>query len=96
MKKILLAIFILFFCAQGAYCDNLMIGTYKAETDFGLIDGFKWNLRKKDREGKKIIEVKADDPTEVEKAAKEKFSPNNQAMSEYELLRYMQHNVVPF
>jgi|GEM_PF-1296980 len=95
MKKVLLAIFVLFFCAPGAYSDNLMIGTYKPETDFGLIDGFKWNIGK-NRQGKKIIEVKADDPTEVEKAAQEKFSPRNQVMSEYELLRYMQNNVVPF
>lgn len=90
-----MAILVLFFCAQGAYCDNLIIGTYKPETDFGLIDGFKWNIGK-DKKGRKFVEIKADDPSEVEKAARERFSPQNQVMSEYDLLKYMQNNVVPF
>ncbi len=95
MKRILPAIFILFLCAQSAYCNNLIIGTYKPETEYGLIDGFKWNVGR-DRQGKKFIELKAEDPTEIERVEREKFSPKNQVMSEYDLLRYMQNNVVPF
>ena len=95
MKRFLLAVFVLFFGAQGAYCDNLIIGTYKPETEYGLIDGFKWNIGR-NKQGKKIIEIKAEDPTEIQRVEREKFSPKNQIMSEYDLLKYMQNNVVPF
>ncbi len=72
-----------------------MIGTYKPETEYGLIDGFKWNFGKREN-GQKFVEIKSETESEIKRVEREKFSPKNQVQSEYELFRFMEQNIVPF
>ncbi len=69
------------------------IGTYKTETDYGLIDGFKFNVFGK-REGEKMIELKSETKEGKEEIEREKNNPVEQ--DEYQLFRFIQENTVPF
>jgi len=95
VKKIFLAIFILIFCAQNASWAAILIGTYKPETDYGLIDGFKWNFGKK-KGNSKFLELKSETETEAERIEREKRSPKYPVQNEYELFKQMEYGVVPF
>ena len=50
MKKIIAFICILIFL-NGFFCPvfAINIGTYKTETEYGLLDGFKFNWKRKDK-----------------------------------------------
>lgn len=100
MKKVLLLTLLIFFAActvcstEKAIAFN--IGTYQAETEYGLIDGFKFNFGKK-KEGEKFIEVKSETPEEIKRLEREKINPPKKSESyEYEIYRFIQQNTVPF
>lgn len=63
-------------------CFALNIGTYKTETEYGLIDGFKFNWKKE--KGEKFIEVR--EPSTKKELDKEYEYYKE---SEYERTRYM-------
>ena len=61
------------------------IGTYKSESEYGLLDAFEFNWKKKNRQdGKKFIQLKED----VYRKRTDKDREND-LETEYERTRYM-------
>ena len=90
MKKIFLVLFILFL-QLPSFAVNF--GTYKTETDYGLIDGFKFNFFNK--EGKPLVELKSETEEEKIRLEKEKDKPKEE-QDEVRLYRFMLENTVAF
>jgi len=91
MKKIfcLLALLLLF---QGSsFAVNF--GSYKAETDYGLLDGFKFNFFNK--EGKPLVELKSETQEEKERLEREKDKPK-EVQDDVRLYRFMLEDTVAF
>ena len=93
MNKIKAIFLFLFFLSSLSASYALNIGTYKSETDYGLIDGFKFNVFGR-REGEKMIELKSETKEDIERREREKNVPVEQ--DEYQLFRFIQENTVPF
>ena len=91
MKKFfcLLALLILF---QGSSF-AVTFGTYKTETDYGLLDGFKFNFFNK--EGKPLVELKSETEEEIERLEREKDKPK-EVQDDVRLYRFMLENTVAF
>ena len=70
------------------------IGTYKSDTEYGLIDGFKFNVFGR-REGDKMIQLKSETQEEKERLEREKEKPSEK-QDEYQLFKFIQENTVPF
>ena len=66
-----------------APCFALNIGTYKTETEYGLLDGFKVNWKRKDKSQKFIEPREQSTKKEIEKEYE------NYKESEYERTRYI-------
>lgn len=84
MKKILKKLIILLLIIQTAipvYAIN--IGTYKTETEYGLLDGFKFNWKRKDK-STPFIEPR-------EQSTKQEYEKEYQDYkdSEYERTKFM-------
>lgn len=82
-KFLILTISFVLFSVPVLPCSAVNVGTYKTETEYGLIDGFKFNWKKKDK-SQKFLEVK-ENPT-IEQSKKEM---KNYKESEYERIKYM-------
>ena len=93
MNKIKAIFLFLFFLSSLSAAYALNIGTYKSETDYGLIDGFKFNVFGR-REGEKMIELKSETEGDIERSGIQKNVPIEQ--DEYQLFRFIQENTVPF
>ena len=93
MKKIKAFLFLALFLLSLNGANAMNIGTYKSETDYGLIDGFKFNVFGR-REGEKMIELKSETKEDIERREREKNIPVEQ--DEYQLFRFIQDNTVPF
>lgn len=93
MKKIKALLFLALFLLSLNGANAMNIGTYKSETDYGLIDGFKFNVFGR-REGEKMIELKSETKEDIERREREKNVPVEQ--DEYQLFRFIQDNTVPF
>ena len=91
MKKIfvILALLLLF---QGSSF-AVTFGTYKTETDYGLIDGFKFNFFNK--EGKPLVQLKSETKEEIERLEREKDKPK-EVQDDVRLYRFMLENTVAF
>ena len=84
MKKIIAYIFIAILVTEPFVpCFAISVGTYKTESEYGLLDGFKINWKRKDK-SQKFIEVR-EESTQEEKAKQMK----NYHDSEYERTKYM-------
>lgn len=99
MKKIV--VLFLIFIATIPEVFALNFGMYKPEEDYGLIDGIKLNLGKKDRaEGKKVIELKTENPEEQKRLEKEKArweaNKDQKADDEYQMFKFMLDDTIPF
>ena len=70
-----------------------VFGTYKAETDYGIIDGFKWNFF--NRDGKPFVELKSETKEEQERLEREKNKPK-EVQDDVQLYRFMIDNTVAF
>ena len=94
MKKILFLILILnFFLPVFA----VNFGMYKPEEDYGLIDGFKWNLLKRDKNAP-LVQLKSETEEEKARIEREKDKPK-QKMSdadEVQLYRFMLEDTAVF
>ena len=92
MKKFfcLLTIFLLF--QNSSFAINF--GTYKAETDYGIIDGFKWNFFNR-QEGQPLVQLKSETKEEQERIEKEKNKPK-EVQDDIRLYRFMLENTVAF
>ncbi len=82
-KQIALGILLIFIFMPVLPCFAINVGTYKTETEYGLLDGFKFNWKRKDK-STPFIEPR-EQSTEFEKAKEYK----EYAESEYERTRYM-------
>ncbi len=88
-KFILLAILM---CSVSAFAVN--IGTYKTETEYGLIDGFKWNFFNRDKDTP-LVQLKSETKEEQIRLEKEKLKPKEE-VDERQLYRFMLENTTAF
>lgn len=82
-KKLLVLMLMLAISLSVVPTFAINVGTYKTETEYGLLDGFKINWKRKDK-SKPFIEPRQES-SEFEKAKELK----NYKESEYERTRYM-------
>ena len=92
MKKIFLVLALILLFQSSGFAVNF--GSYKAETDYGLIDGFKWNFFNRE-EGKPLIQIKSETQEEQARIEKEKNKPK-ETQNEVQLYRFMLDNTVAF
>ena len=95
MKKILFVFSILF--ALQLSCFAINFGTYKTESDYGLIDGFKWNFFNRDKDAP-LVQLKSDTEEEKARLEKEKNKPKEK-LSDYEevqMYRFMLEDTVVY
>ena len=84
MKKIIILLFLLtLFVETIQPCFAVNIGTYKTETEYGLLDGFKINWKRKDKTTPFI------EPREQSTRFEKERDMRNYDESEYERTRYM-------
>ena len=91
MKKIFFAI-ILSFTLLPVFAVNF--GTYKTETEYGLIDGFKWNFFNKDKDTP-LVQLKSETQEEQKRLEREKNKPKEE-IDEARMYRFMLENTVAF
>ncbi len=82
-KKIAILLLFIFFSASALECFAINIGTYKTETEYGLLDGFKFNWKRKDK-SQPFIEPR-EQSTQFEKEREYKYYKE----SEYERTKFM-------
>lgn len=92
MKKIILTVFISFFALNCALAVNF--GTYKAEEEYGLIDGFKWNFFNREK-GQPFVQLKSETPEEIERQKREQDKPKP-VQDDVQLYKFMLDNVVVY
>ena len=92
MKKLFLSVFISFLFVPSAFAMNF--GYYKAETDYGLIDGFKWNFFNRDKNAP-LVQIKSETEEEKIRIEKEKNKPKP-TQDDVQLYKFMLDNVVAF
>lgn len=91
MKKIY---FIILFLIISLPTYAVNFGTYKTETEYGLIDGFKWNIFNREK-GQPLVELKSETKEEQIRIEKNKNKPKEE-IDEVQLYRFMTEDVVAF
>ena len=91
MKKIFCLLALLLLFQNSSFAINF--GTYKAETEYGLIDGFKFNFFNK--EGKPFVQLKSETEEEQARIEREKDKPK-EVQDDIRLYRFMLDNTVAF
>jgi len=93
MKKILFVFLVLFAFQLPNYAVNF--GTYKTETDYGLIDGFKWNFFNREK-GAPLVQLKSETEEEKARLEKEKDKPKEKMTDaeEVQMYRFMLEDTV--
>ena len=92
MKRILLIAVLLFVTQIPSFAVNF--GTYKTETEYGLIDGFKWNFFNREK-GKPLVELKSETKEEQIRLEREKNKPKEE-QDDVQLYRFMLDDTVAF
>jgi len=92
MKKIFLLIFTVFLFCSPSFAINF--GSYKPETDYGLIDGFKWNFFNREK-GQPLVEIKSETKEEQLRIEREKNKPKEE-QDDIQLYRFMVDDIVAF
>ncbi len=69
-------------------------GLYKPETDYGLIDGFKWNFFNRE-DNAPLVQIKSETKEEQQRIEQEKLRPQPK-QDEVQLYRFMLDNTVAF
>ena len=92
MKKLFLLFLFMYFTFSPVFAINF--GHYKSETDYGLIDGFKWNFFNRE-ENQPLVQVKSETQEEKIRIEKEKAKPK-QEQDDVQLYKFMIDNVVAF
>ncbi len=91
MKKIFLLVMFLFIAMP---CFAINFGTYKTETEYGLIDGFKWNLFGREK-GQPLVQLKSETEEEKIRIEKNKNKPKEE-QDEIQMYRFMVDDIVAF
>ena len=95
MKKILFLIFISSVFAIPSFGVNF--GMYQPESEYGLVDGFKWNFFGREK-GQPFVQLKSETEEEKARIEKEKDKPK-QKMSdaeEVQMYRFMLEDTAVF
>ncbi len=92
MKKLFLLTVTFCFILSPVYAINF--GTYKTETEYGLIDGFKWNFFNR-QEGEPLVQLKSETKEEQIRLEKEKLKPKEE-QDEVQLYRFMLQDTVAY
>ena len=92
MKKIFFTLSILLIFQGLSLAVNF--GSYKSETDYGLIDGFKWNFFNRG-ENQPLVQIKSETKEEQERIEREKNKPKEE-QDDIRLYRFMLENTVAF
>ncbi|MBQ9150010.1 hypothetical protein IJX73_03670 [bacterium] len=92
MKKIFFIALITLFIQVPSFGINF--GTYKPETDYGLIDGFKWNFFNREKDTP-LVQIKSETKEEQARIEKEKNRPKEE-QDEIQLYRFMLDDTVAF
>lgn len=92
MKKILFVIICLIITQIPSFAINF--GTYKTETEYGLIDGFKWNFFNREKD-QPLVQLKSETKEEQIRLEKEKNKPK-EVQDDVQLYRFMIDDVVAF
>ncbi len=90
-------LFIVFFvlaCVSVSPVFAIGVGSYKTETEYGLIDGFKWNFFNHDKETP-LVQLKSETKEEQIRLEKEKLKPKEE-QDENQLYRFMLENTTAF
>ncbi len=83
MKKKIALLYIAIFVLTAIPACALNVGTYKTETEYGLLDGFKFNWKRKDKSTPFI------EPREESTLHEKKKELDYYKESEYERTKYM-------
>ncbi len=92
MKKIFVTFLFVLFTIYPVFAVNF--GTYKTETDYGLIDGFKWNFFNREK-GQPLVELKSETKEEQIRLEREKDKPK-EVQDDVQLYRFMIDDMVAF
>ena len=92
MKKIALILSLFLIFTSQTFAINF--GMYKTETEYGLIDGFKWNLFNRDKNAP-LVQLKSETEEEILRLEKEKNKPKEE-VDEAQMYRFMLDNVNAF
>ena len=92
MKKIFVTFLFVLFTIYPVFAVNF--GTYKTETDYGLIDGFKWNFFNREK-GQPLVELKSETKEEQIRLEREKDKPK-EVKDDVQLYRFMIDDMVAF
>lgn len=92
MKKIYFICLFLIIASSATYAVNF--GTYKTETEYGLIDGFKWNIFNREK-GQPLVELRSETKEEQIRIEKNKNKPKEE-VDEVQLYRFMTQDIVVF
>ena len=92
MKKFFFIALISLFIQIPSFGVNF--GYYNAQTDYGLIDGFKWNFFNRDKNAP-LVQIKSETKEEQERIEKEKNKPKEK-QDDVQLYRFMLDNTVAF
>ena len=90
MKKILLT-FVLFLPLS---CLAYNFGSYKPETEYGLIDGFKFNFFNRE-EGTPLVQLRSETKEEQQRIEREKNKPKEE-QDDVQLFKFMLEDTIPF
>ena len=92
MKKIFVYFLLILFAQNAASATTF--GTYRAEYEYGLFDGIKFNLLNK-KKGEKILDVKDDVDKKMEKTKESKEIQDKKDDDEYQMYKFMLDNTIP-
>ena len=92
MKKIALILSLFLIFTSQTFAINF--GMYKTETEYGLIDGFKWNFFNRDKNAP-LVQLKSETEEETLRLEKEKNKPKEE-VDEAQMYRFMLDNVNAF
>ncbi len=92
MKKIILVVTLLIIAQIPSFAINF--GSYKTETEYGLIDGFKWNFFNREK-GQPLVQLKSETEEEQARLEREKNKPK-EVQDEVQMYRFMVDDTVAF
>ena len=92
MKKIFFSLILFAIIQIPSLCANF--GTYKTETEYGLIDGFKWNFFNRDK-NQPLVQLKSETEEEKVRLEKQKNKPKEE-QDDVQMYRFMLDDTVAF
>ena len=90
-KYILIALFLVI-AQMPTFAINF--GTYKTETEYGLIDGFKWNFFNREKD-QPLVQLKSETKEEQIRLEKQKGKPK-EVQDDVQLYKFMVDDMVAF